>query len=160
MKRFHSGFTLIELMIVVAIIGILAAIALPQYQSYVTKSQVSRVMGEVASLRAIVETCVVEGKMSIGNASGECSPGPAPSSLISGLSQTGMALPTETGVPQVVLSATGETTITATFDNAAAPTITTAGANTLIWSRDTKGSWHCITTVPVSYRPRGCETSS
>ncbi|RYY74107.1 MAG: pilin [Gammaproteobacteria bacterium] len=160
MKKIHSGFTLTELMIVVAIIGILAAIALPQYQNYLTKSQVSRVMGEVASLRSIVESCAVEGKTTIGNSTGECSPGASPSTLISGSSQTGVTLPDGTGVPQVEFTSSGEVTITATFDNAAAPTLTTAGANTLIWSRDTSGTWQCTTAVPVRYRPRGCETSS
>jgi len=54
MKRIQSGFTLIELMIVVAIIGILAAVALPAYSTYAAKAKVSEILLAASSCRTVV----------------------------------------------------------------------------------------------------------
>ena len=55
MKRVQQGFTLIELMIVVAIVGILAAIALPAYQDYVIRSKMSEATAALAACKTSVQ---------------------------------------------------------------------------------------------------------
>lgn len=166
MKK-QQGFTLIELMIVVAIIAILAAIAIPQYQNYVARSQVTRVMGEAGQLKTAIEDCINNGKFTIGapgtgTAANNCDPG-ATYSNIQASAPAGNAAPTlaavtGSGVPTVTADLNAATvTIVATFGNNASQRLQTSGSDTLTWTRTaTSGSWVCTSTVEQKYKPPGC----
>ena len=58
MKNVQKGFTLIELMIVVAIIGILAAVAIPAYSNYTKKAKFTEVVNATGALKIAVEECL------------------------------------------------------------------------------------------------------
>ena len=61
MKNVQKGFTLIELMIVVAIIGILAAVAIPSYQNYTLKAKFTEVVNASSPFKTAVELCAQDG---------------------------------------------------------------------------------------------------
>ena len=74
MKRIQQGFTLIELMIVVAIVGILAAIALPAYQDYIVRSKMSEVEAAIAACKtSVAEYASSHGSLPVDNAAAGCS---------------------------------------------------------------------------------------
>jgi len=153
MKKVQQGFTLIELMIVVAIIGILAAIAIPQYQTFIAKSQVSRAVGESGALKTAIEDCVNNGRFVVGNAP-DCDPQYTGSSILTGAAGTSYVLPTDTGVPVVAFTGTtGVATITATFGNKASAPIQAA---TIVWSRSADGGWTCASTAAAKYNTAAC----
>ncbi len=156
--RALKGFTLIELMIVVAIIGILSAIAIPQYQTYVAKSQVTRAMGEASYVKNVVEICISEGKVVVGTVGSQCNPHAPGSNIVSGPTQ-GDPIPLNTGVPQIAPpTAIGlSPTVTATFGNYAAAILQTAPAGQIVWTRTVTGSWGCSSpNVDAKFKAVGC----
>ena len=142
MKK-QQGFTLIELMIVVAIIAILAAIALPAYQDYVSKSKVTAALADLASHKTQFEMEVSEGRV--------------PTTATAGFQATSTG-----SCSAIAVAATGMTctirepgrigaasTIALTY--AEAVTDATSGAIT------TAGGFTCTTAdVKDKYKPKGC----
>ncbi|MGJ7604751.1 pilin [Variovorax sp. LT1R20] len=158
------GFTLIELMIVVAVVGVLAAIAVSQYQIYVFRSQVQRVIGESGTIKSAVEICLLNGKVNVGDpaVSSNCDPQATGSNL---QATGGNAAPTiaetwsttGTGVPQVSLSTTASSKIVATFGNLAGAPLQGVPAGTITWTRDLNGSWSCkAANVEARYVSTAC----
>jgi type IV pilus assembly protein PilA len=169
MKKVQAGFTLIELMIVVAIIGILAAIAIPQYQTYIAKSQVSRVMGETGALKTAVETCINDGKFAVGLAApGVCDPAGTASNLMVGATAAATsgsctAVAGTSGCAAVVIAATGVSSVKGNFGNSAAAALRNPALQQISWDRDATGTWTCASSganvtasVDAKYRPAGC----
>ena len=146
MKRsLQKGFTLIELMIVVAIIGILAAVALPAYQDYTVRAKVSEVILAASSGRtAVAEAAQVQGGM------------PTAASMVLDSQQSKFVSSvvysqTNASVGVVTATARGDAAIAASGTN----TITMTG--TLSTTGNGQVDWVCGGTILAKYRPASCK---
>jgi type IV pilus assembly protein PilA len=139
MKKVQQGFTLIELMIVVAIIGILAAIAIPAYQDYTAKAQSS----EAFALLDGLKTPMVEASSQDGT---WVQPTGA---VVKGKYVSGIVF-TPTGNPL----ATG--TLVATYTGSGVNAKVANKTVTLLYTVAT-GAWACSSTLPPEIAPKACQ---
>ncbi len=142
MKRhIQQGFTLIELMIVVAIIGILAAIALPAYQDYIARSQVSEMFVLIDGQKTIVaEAC---------NQAGTCT-GSNPTSLVAAGKYSDLAAADANGVLTATMKGAGSDASSLVQSKTAimTPAISAGGGSI---------TWTCSGTVAgTKWAPKSC----